>query len=80
MLLLAASDDIQARLWSISVQQLAWFYRVAALVLPPVAAAIAWRICTELQARHTYEEDHPARVVLKRGSDGGFEEEPVATP
>jgi len=80
VLLLAASDDIQARLWSISVQQLAWFYRVAALVLPPVAAAIAWRICTELQARHTYEEDHPARVVLKRGSDGGFEEEPVATP
>ncbi|MEA2720143.1 MAG: hypothetical protein QOJ39_2007 [Candidatus Eremiobacteraeota bacterium] len=80
LLLLAGSDDIQARLWSISVQQLAWFYRVAVLVLPPVAAVIAWRVCVELQSRHAYEEDHPARVVLKRGDEGGFEEEPVPTP
>jgi ubiquinol-cytochrome c reductase cytochrome b subunit len=80
MLLLAGSDDIQARLWHVSVQQLAWFYRVAVLVSSPVAAAIAWRICVELQSRHAYEMDHPARVVLKRGDEGGFEEEPVPTP
>jgi ubiquinol-cytochrome c reductase cytochrome b subunit len=79
-LLLAGSDDIQARLWHVSVQQLAWFYRIAVLVLPLLAAAIAWRVCVELQARHAYEADHPARVVLRRGEEGGFEEEPVATP
>lgn len=80
LLLLAGSDDIQARLWNVSVQQLAWFYRVAVVTLPWIAAAIAWRICRELQSRHAHEEDHPARVVLVRGADGGFEEEPVPTP
>ncbi|HEY0614570.1 MAG TPA: cytochrome b N-terminal domain-containing protein [Candidatus Elarobacter sp.] len=80
MLLFAGSDDVQARLWRVSVQQLAWFYRIAVWVAPPVAALVAWRICTELQARHAYEEDHPSRVVLKRAPEGGFEEEPVPTP
>ncbi|HTD37736.1 MAG TPA: ubiquinol-cytochrome c reductase cytochrome b subunit [Candidatus Limnocylindrales bacterium] len=80
MLLLAASDDVQARLWHVSVQQLAWFYRFAVWIAPVIAAAIAWRICVELQARHAYEQDHPSRVVLKRAPEGGFEEEPVPTP
>ncbi|HEX3465638.1 MAG TPA: ubiquinol-cytochrome c reductase cytochrome b subunit [Candidatus Elarobacter sp.] len=80
VLLMAGSDDVQARLWRISVQQLAWVYRIAVLVAPVVAAAITWRICVELQARHAYEEEHPSRVVLKRAAEGGFEEEPVPTP
>jgi ubiquinol-cytochrome c reductase cytochrome b subunit len=80
LLLLAASDDVQARLMHASVQQLAVFYQIAVVALPPLAAVLAWRVCRELQARHTYEEDHPARVVLKRGAEGGFEEEPVAAP
>ncbi|HTJ25251.1 MAG TPA: cytochrome bc complex cytochrome b subunit [Candidatus Limnocylindria bacterium] len=80
MLLLAGSDDIQARMLRISVQQLAWFYRIAVWVLPLLAAAIAVRICRELQARHAYEGDHPARVVLKRGEEGGYEEERTLIP
>jgi ubiquinol-cytochrome c reductase cytochrome b subunit len=80
VLLLAASDDVQARLMNVPIRELTWFYRIAALVLPPLAAAVAWRVCRELQARHAYEEDHSARVVLKRGAEGGFEEEPVPAP
>jgi ubiquinol-cytochrome c reductase cytochrome b subunit len=80
VLLLAGSDDVQARLVHVSVQALTWFYRVAVVMLPLLAAALAWRVCVELQARHAYEDDHPSRVVLKRGSEGGFEEEPVAAP
>jgi hypothetical protein len=62
------------------VQQLAWFYRIALWIAPAIAAAISWRVCVELQARHAYEEDHPSRVVLKRAPEGGFEEEPVPAP
>jgi ubiquinol-cytochrome c reductase cytochrome b subunit len=79
LLLAAGSDDVQARLAHIDVQSLAWAYRAAVIVLPPIAAAFAWRICRELQARH--EEQKPHRVVLVRSLDGGYEEErSVPTP
>ncbi|MBV9439806.1 MAG: ubiquinol-cytochrome c reductase cytochrome b subunit [Candidatus Eremiobacteraeota bacterium] len=75
VLLLAGSDDIQAKLTRIPVQTLAWFYRILLLTLPDVAALLAWRLCREIQARHAYADEHPERVVLRRGADGGYEEE-----
>jgi ubiquinol-cytochrome c reductase cytochrome b subunit len=80
LLLLAGSDDIQARMLKISVQSLAQAYRFGVWLLPPIAAAIAWRVCLELQARHAYEADHPERVVLKRNESGGYEEEETLIP
>jgi len=80
LLLFAGSDDVQARLTHISVQQITWAYRIAVWVLPPLAFALAWRVCRELQARHAYEEDHPPRVVLVRTDEGGYDEEPVPVP
>ncbi len=59
LLLLAGSDDVQARLLNVSVQSITWVYRFAVWLLPPLAFAIAWRVCIELQARHAYEADHP---------------------
>jgi len=76
ILLLAGSDDIQARLLSVPVQSLAWVYRVALWTLPWVFAALAWRICVELQARHAYADEHPERFVLVRSAEGGYEEGP----
>lgn len=80
MMLLAGSDDIQARMLKISVQGLAQAYRFALWILPVIASAITWRVCLELQARHAYEADHPERVVLKRNEEGGYEEERTLIP
>lgn len=78
LLLGAGSDDVQARIWQVDVQSVAWGYRIAVVVLPFIAAACAWRICHELQQRH--EEEKPNRVLLVRTAEGGFEEEQVPTP
>jgi ubiquinol-cytochrome c reductase cytochrome b subunit len=77
VLLVAGSDDVQARLFDISVQELVRVYQVLIVLAPPFAGILAWRICRELQARHAYEEEHPARVVLTRNAAGGYEEEHV---
>jgi len=78
LLLGAGSDDVQARIWQIDVQEIAWGYRIAIVTLPFIAALFAWLICRELQRRHA--EDKPNRVLLIRSQDGGFEEERVSTP
>ncbi len=78
ILLGAGSDDVQAYLWHTPVQSIVWAYRAGVVVLPLLAAAFAYRICLELQARHG--EDKPHRVLLRRSPEGGFEEERIATP
>ena len=80
LLLFAGSDDVQARILHVSVQQITWAYRFAMWIVPPIAFAIAWRICLELHARHAYEHEHPSRVVLVRTDEGGYDEEPVPVP
>jgi ubiquinol-cytochrome c reductase cytochrome b subunit len=78
LLLGAASDDVQARLWQMDIQAIAWAYRIAIITLPFIAAGIAWLVCRELQRRHA--EHKPNRVLLTRNAEGGFEEESIPTP
>ncbi|MFN2460524.1 MAG: cytochrome bc complex cytochrome b subunit [Candidatus Velthaea sp.] len=80
ILLLAGSDDVQARILNVPVQQFAVFYQVAVMTVPLLAAGLAWRICRELHARHAYAADHPARAVLVRTAEGGYDEETVPVP
>jgi ubiquinol-cytochrome c reductase cytochrome b subunit len=74
----AGSDDVQARIWDIDITTFVWAYRVVVVVLPFVAAAVAWWISHELQVRHALER--PNRVLLRRTPEGGFEEERIPTP
>lgn len=78
LLLGAASDDVQARIGQMDIQTIAWAYRIATVILPFLAAAIAWLVCRELQRRHAAGK--PNRVLLVRTSEGGFEEESIPTP
>lgn len=78
LLLGAGSDDVQARLGQMNIQDIAWAYRIAVPILPFVAALIAWFACRELQRRHV--ERKPNRVLLVRSPEGGFEEESIPTP
>ncbi|MGH7716353.1 MAG: hypothetical protein ACREML_10195 [Vulcanimicrobiaceae bacterium] len=78
LLLGAGSDDVQARLGQMDIQAIAWAYRIAVVILPFVAAIIAWFVCRELQQRHA--EPKPNRVLLIRSPEGGFEEESIPTP
>ena len=73
MLLLAGSDDIQARDLQTSVQGIAWFYRFAVWIVPLMLGGVAWRIARELQART--QAPPPPRVVVSRNAGGGYEEE-----
>ena len=48
---LAASTDVIATTFGVSVNAVLWAFRVLALVAPPIAGWIAFRLCSELQAR-----------------------------
>ena len=78
----AASDDVQARLFHISVENLMFVYRVGALVAPPIAGAIAVGIGFELRARLRSKEgiEQVRRAVLRRNAQGGYDDEPQAGP
>jgi ubiquinol-cytochrome c reductase cytochrome b subunit len=48
---LAAADDVLAVALGVSLNAILNAYRVLLLVLPPIAAFIAFRLCKELQKR-----------------------------
>jgi ubiquinol-cytochrome c reductase cytochrome b subunit len=54
ILLLAGGNDIIAHTFSLSVNELTWFFRGAAILLPPIVFYITRRICIGLQ-RYDHE-------------------------
>ena len=55
----AASHDLQALWLDVPLDTVTWFYRGTALVLPPIAASVAWRTCHALQASERIEARTP---------------------
>ena len=76
VLTLAASDDQQALALHVPVQSMVTFYRIALLVGPPAAGALAGVLAHEFAARSAERGLAAERVVeLRRNADGGFDEE-----
>jgi ubiquinol-cytochrome c reductase cytochrome b subunit len=48
---LAASSDITATTFGVSVNSVIWAFRAIAIVAPPVAGLVTYRLCVELAAR-----------------------------
>ena len=48
---LAAADDVIAVALGVSLNAILNAYRVLLIVLPPIAAVVAYRLCKELQKR-----------------------------
>ena len=44
MLFLAASNDIAARMFNMSVFTITWVFRIAVIVLPPIAGLLVYRL------------------------------------
>jgi ubiquinol-cytochrome c reductase cytochrome b subunit len=78
----AGTDDVQARLFGISVEHLMFAYRYGAIVAPIVAGGIAVAIGFELRARLRSDEGigQVRRAVLRRNAKGGYDDEPQAGP
>ncbi len=72
LLTLAAGNDVAAVIFNIGVETLTNAMRVAVLVLPPLGALMAYRLCGELRRREG--DPRPDVVRLRRTEDGGFEE------
>src|SRR3954453_2925243 len=64
VLFLSGANDIIAKAFDISLNAMTWGGRIALLVLPPIAYALAYRICLGLQ-RHD-------REVLEHGVETGI--------
>ena len=78
----AASDDIQARLLHVQVEQLMYVYRYGAFVLPLAFGFIAVAIGFELRARFMSIPGtrQVRRATLHRNARGGYDDEPQRTP
>ena len=74
LLTLAGGNDVLALAFSIPVEAITWFFRIAVLVVPPLLGWLGYRIALELQAT----DFHPLRrrkgVVLRRNAEGGYDE------
>ncbi len=77
VLLMAGSDDIQARVLHVPIESFTTLYRVLVIVAPVLAGLIGYRVCRELRAREPLLAAHPPAERLVRTATGGYEEEPV---
>ena len=73
VLFAAGANDVLASRFDLSVNQVTWVLRGMVLVLPVVAALLAYRLCRELAAL----KPEPTMVALERTASGGFVEAEV---
>lgn len=75
-LTLAGSSDVQARYIHLPITGITIFYRWFCAVVPAVAFALTYALCSELRKRGGVHEAPRAR--LRRNQSGGFEEERIS--
>jgi ubiquinol-cytochrome c reductase cytochrome b subunit len=68
MVFAASSTDVLANFFHISLNQVLWFFRVAVVVVPIVAAWVTWRICIEMQGVSGVGQRKRAMVVSRTAS------------
>jgi ubiquinol-cytochrome c reductase cytochrome b subunit len=78
VLTLAGGNDVLAFYFSTEVEALTLAFRALAIVLPPLAWVVTWRICTARRDRaEDAVADHrppPGGIALRRTPSGGWEE------
>jgi ubiquinol-cytochrome c reductase cytochrome b subunit len=74
VLTLAGANDLLAVLLNVGVEELTTAFRILAVVGPVVVALIAYRLALEIRDRSGRPLGPDSGFVLRRTSDGGFEE------
>jgi ubiquinol-cytochrome c reductase cytochrome b subunit len=73
VLFISGGNDLIAKAFDISLNAMTWAGRIALLVLPPLAYALAYRICIGLERHDSEVLDHGLETgVIKRLPTGEF--------
>jgi ubiquinol-cytochrome c reductase cytochrome b subunit len=67
----ASSTDVLANFFHVSLNEVLWFFRIATVVVPIIAGALAYQICLEMQGVHGIGKRKRA-VVVRRSTDGEY--------
>ena len=67
----ASSTDVMANFFHVSLNEVIWFFRVAVIVVPIVAALVAYQLCREMQGVHGIGKRKRA-VVVRRSAEGEY--------
>ena len=77
VLFLASSTDVLANFFHVSLNAMLWTMRVLVIVVPPIVAYVAWRMCHELQLlpdAGTRKRSH----IVARSQSGEYSDSPSA--
>jgi ubiquinol-cytochrome c reductase cytochrome b subunit len=74
----ASSTDVLANYFHVSLNATLWFFRVATIVIPVVAGAVAYQLCLEMQGVHGVGKRKRANTVYlsKSGAYSTVQAEP----
>jgi ubiquinol-cytochrome c reductase cytochrome b subunit len=67
----ASSTDVLANFFHVSLNEVLWFFRIATVVVPIIAAPVAYQLCLEMQGVHGFGKRKRA-VVVTRSTDGEY--------
>lgn len=79
VLFVAGGDDVWSNYFDLSVNDAVWALRIACFVVPVLSAAVAYRICKELQ-RVPRDPRRPRLAVVERGEAMEYRVTPVMPP
>jgi ubiquinol-cytochrome c reductase cytochrome b subunit len=78
LLFLAGGTDVWAVFLQASVNAIVWTFRIAVLVLPPVAGLVTFRLCKELSRSGAGRRKPPA--IFERSPEGGYDARAAPLP
>jgi ubiquinol-cytochrome c reductase cytochrome b subunit len=67
----ASSTDVLANYFHISLNEVLWFFRIAIILVPIIAGAVAYQLCLELQGVHGAGKRKRA-VIVHRSTSGEY--------
>jgi len=67
----ASSTDVLANYFHVSLNEVLWFFRIATVVVPIIAGAVAYQMCLEMQGVHGFGKRKRA-VIVHRSADGEY--------
>jgi ubiquinol-cytochrome c reductase cytochrome b subunit len=67
----ASSTDVLANYFRVSLNEVLWFFRIATIVVPVIAGAVAYQLCIEMQGTHGVGRRKRA-VIVHRSTDGEY--------
>jgi ubiquinol-cytochrome c reductase cytochrome b subunit len=75
VLTIAGGDDLLASSLGVSIETMTWVLRIAVLVMPLVAFAVAYYLARELQRSGAHPVKRAKIIEVRRTAEGGFEVE-----